>query len=224
LTDFTLYGVIACICLVAGLAIGLGHPPILQADRYAIEHLTPGTERRPLGYARTSDDRVVVFTTDRHPGIARKAHFVWGPFSRLFGTMLVVLLCAVAAWRRRTAIRPAVWLAGYAVANVAAGLMQAFVRRPPIVIHDLGVPALVTTYHASFPSGYTVRAVFAMLVAFAIARTLGLVALGVVLVVTAAVVVGGSHLLTDVVAGTIIAVGAFKAADAAATAVEQRRL
>ena len=206
------------ICVAGGLASALTTTPIRNIDRYSAQHLMPGRPSIPAYLQITPAGKPEVALLEPHPGLARKAHYVWGPFSRLFATVLVLAFCTYAVVRRREKARPIGWLAGFGLANLAAFVMQDRLRRPDLVFHTASnFRYSVDAYAASFPSGYSVRVVFAALVACALWRRAILIAAPVTLAVLVAIVGGGSHLLTDMIAGVAIATGSYLLGDGAAT-------
>lgn len=195
--------------IVIGLTAALGTSAVARVDRYSFEHLMPGRGTVVADVGLNSVGQPAVGLKPRDPHLARQAHFVWGPFSRLFATVFVIALSLYGYRRRRDVRAPIAWLIGYGVANLAAFAFQHLVRRPDIIVFTPHLSYRVSDYAASFPSGYSVRVVFSVLVVCALWPRLGLLAAPLALVVLAAIVAGGSHLPTDVVAGSALAVASY---------------
>ena len=203
------FACLLAITVVVGLTLSLGTSTIKRVDRYSVEHLMPGHASVFAYVGINTAGEPAVALEPRDPHLARETHYVWGPFSRLFATVLLIGLCGYAYFRRRSTGAVVGWLVGYGIANVGALAFQHIVRRPDILLGTQHLTYSVSDYAASFPSGYSVRVVFGALVVCALWPRLVVLAAPFALFVLTAIVAGGSHLPTDVAAGAAVAVASY---------------
>jgi membrane-associated phospholipid phosphatase len=125
------------------------------------------------------------------------------PASFLVSAGIVVSTCAVLA-RRGDAIAAVLWLAAWLGANAAELVGKLGIARPDVHWSNGPRPIHVVPFDHSYPSGHSARAVvLAAVLAYAFPR-LRFAAAAWVLLVPAALVVGGDHTVSDVVGGTLL--------------------
>jgi membrane-associated phospholipid phosphatase len=125
------------------------------------------------------------------------------PASFLVSALLVGVMCNVLL-RRGAPGAALLWLAAWLGANGAELVGKLGIERPDVHWSNGPRPVHVLPFDHSYPSGHSARAVVvAALVAYSFPR-LRFVAAGWVVLVPAALVVGGDHTISDVVGGTLL--------------------
>jgi membrane-associated phospholipid phosphatase len=171
-------------------------------DEYAVDHWMPGFAPTPSASGIELRGVWRPFPLDATP--LQKALDLWTYPGSVLVSGIVVAAAYVAFRRRGHARLGAIWVAAWLAANAVEYVGKRVLDRPALHwMHD-GVRVAIPSFHSSFPSGHTIRALFVAVLVAVFWRRLRWGALVWFLLALAFLVVAADHTPSDVLGGLLI--------------------
>ena len=169
-----------------------------RLDEYAVDHWMPGFT--PVGASGLNARGLVRPFPLAANGWERVAD-VWAyPGSFVISGLATAVACVV-LWRRRHLAAAAIWLGAWLFANAIDYVGKRELDRPALHWQHHGMQVAISSFHNSYPSGHTIRALFVVALVFFFARRFVVPAILWFLLVPPLLVVSAGHTPSDVVGG-----------------------
>jgi membrane-associated phospholipid phosphatase len=193
-----LVAAVGCLAVFAVLSVLVVTGKLQWLDQYAVDHWMPGFKPTVAGGL---DSRGLVRPFPLAADTWQRVLDVWAYPASFVVTGLATGVACVVLWRRRHFTAAAIWAAAWLAANAIDYVGKRELERPALHWREHGAQVAISTFHNTFPSGHTIRALFVVALVFFFARRFVVPAILWFLLVPPFLVISAGHTPSDVIGG-----------------------